>query len=845
MDHLPVVPNGTVQGLETVPYVCEKSYDGGPFLTYPIREKMFGMVTNTVNAGSDLFWDYLKRHLIPNKDFEAFCQTWLFFGLISELLGNICTSADFVRSNEAGKSRTISTSRLPALIEQWMTAVEDGSSVMTYEHVAKCLRLTHATLLAAGPEFDLNIKVCIASVGELLSHAANKIFKIGNLILYNKCPPAWYSLTEETTWAERLGKSGWCPSQTGTMTRSLPLQSLYFFASMRQTVLSGRHEVCDNQKCTAYQTDLENYTTQHVFKECRCRELGVDMSILNAVLTGGALPLLRIREAETLDELTVDIVAARPDSCYLALSHVWADGLGNPRANALPRCQLLHLSKLTQSLREQMSADEPQSELLFWCDTLCCPTAPGVGKTRVLGQMKNIYEQATCVLVLDASLRVYESKSMGPEETCARILASGWMRRLWTFQEGATSADKRRLWFQFRDQAVNVRPLWEQLVELYHSDWRRNGLISDLVYRTGTLFNFFRRDTGTDLAMVDAAFLHRSVSVSSDEPLLLGGLLGLDVASILNGSDETRMHRMWSLIPSTFHGTPKDIIFRLGPRLKEEGYRWAASSMLYNEGSNAILHTAYKEDERGTPTERGLMVRLPGYHMSFPQRPKISFSKHPSGSCDNPWNIKLDEKQFYMRGEGASWYTVCRRWPNAKGDYLSKEKIGDAMRNYTNLWVTHRENAFQNESESLYGTCLALLTRQIEESHGVKYVRSYMHIAVLRYQNTVCEMLEAAYRCARQLAESAPAENLAIVSQGGIIDVESPEYKAAFEAFRLEIDRIIANEENRLARMTARQRSVSGQDNDNLFAFYILVLFLGEYAIMGPRVPDSQQWCVD
>ena len=32
MDHLPVASTGTVEGLETVPYVCEKPYDGGPFV---------------------------------------------------------------------------------------------------------------------------------------------------------------------------------------------------------------------------------------------------------------------------------------------------------------------------------------------------------------------------------------------------------------------------------------------------------------------------------------------------------------------------------------------------------------------------------------------------------------------------------------------------------------------------------------------------------------------------------------------------------------------------------------------------------------------------------------------
>ena len=223
---------------------------------------------------------------------------------------------------------------------------------MTYEHVAKCLRLTFAIIRAAGPEFDLRIKLCIASVGELCEYATNRAFGIEDLVLDNKCPASWRTLFENAPWVERLEISGWCPSQIEIMMRSsITLQSLYFFVFMQDSISGERHGLCDNRKCVVHQTDLEHYTSQHVIRGCRCTDLHVDTSSLYAVVTTGGLPLLRIREAETLDELTVEIVVAEPDTCYLALSHVWADGLGNAKANALPRCQLLHLSKITQNLR--------------------------------------------------------------------------------------------------------------------------------------------------------------------------------------------------------------------------------------------------------------------------------------------------------------------------------------------------------------------------------------------------------------------------------------------------------------------------------------------------------------
>lgn len=833
MDHLPVASTGTVEGLETVPYVCEKPYDGGPFLTYPIREDRPEFVSDADSAGKQLLLEYGRLHSTPNKVFESFCQTWLFFGLITEIVGDICQPTDFIRRGEGSNSKFISTSRLPGLIRRWMTSVENGSSPMTYEHVTKCLWLTYLTLQAARPEFDSSVKLCIASVGELFSYATNIAFGIENPVLNNKCPAPWHLLVGKTPWIQPLGASGWCPSQIEIVTSSLSsLQTLHFYASMKAPALAGRHNMCDDLKCVAYQTNLTNYKPRHVNEECQCEEFY--MSSLNAVLSTGAIALLRIREAERLDELTVDIVASEPDSCYLALSHVWADGLGNAKANALPRCQLRRLSRLANRLRVDLDPEKPQVELLLWCDTLCCPLAPREARDRVLEQMRNIYERAKCVLVLDASLLLYESAAMRQEEICARILFSGWMRRLWTLQEGALPAPKKRLWLQFRDQALNFYPLWWQIADLFNNDWSQRGLASDLLVRMTYLIDFFHPERFASLYTVDGAFKHRSVSNPLDEPLLIGTLLGLNVASILNGSDETRMRRMWSLMPTAVHGLPKNILFRLGPRLGETGYRWAPSTMRYYESNNVVLGTAREGDDKGTPTEHGLTVRLSGYHMSFPQRPR--------GLPVNLWNTNLDENLLYMRDEEANWYLVSRRWTGADGDYLSKDRFSNVMRSRTDLWVALLETGFHARSDSIPHTRIALITTLLRETDEVKYVNSYMHISFGRQEQSLCEMFDAAYRCAQRIAESDPAQRLANVSDEEI-DMELPDYKALIDALKSEIHRVAVSGDFDVGVRLARQRS--GKDDDVLFEEVVSFMFLRRYAIIGPKTPEIQQWCVD
>ena len=57
------------------------------------------------------------------------------------------------------------------------------------------------------------------------------------------------------------------------------------------------------------------------------------------------------------------------DVCYVALSHIWADGLGNPFKNSLPLCQLNRLQNAVKNLQNH---SEPNIRgCSFWVDTLC------------------------------------------------------------------------------------------------------------------------------------------------------------------------------------------------------------------------------------------------------------------------------------------------------------------------------------------------------------------------------------------------------------------------------------------------------------------------------------------
>lgn len=110
---------------------------------------------------------------------------------------------------------------------------------------------------------------------------------------------------------------------------------------------------------------------------------------------------------------------------------VWANGLGNPAKNALPRCQLARLANLVANLPRDAETSEPYR---LWIDTLCCPVDPD-DKLISLQRIADVYRKADHVLVLDTTLTAVKYEDTHAAELLVRtFLCSPWMRRLWTLQ---------------------------------------------------------------------------------------------------------------------------------------------------------------------------------------------------------------------------------------------------------------------------------------------------------------------------------------------------------------------------------------------------------------------------
>lgn len=122
------------------------------------------------------------------------------------------------------------------------------------------------------------------------------------------------------------------------------------------------------------------------------------------------MPLLRVstKTAFNLDDIDLDIVEYQPGMAYTAISHVWSDGLGNPKYDSILECQARFLVQSIADVRKA-GRGPGDEEVFFWIDTtLLAPTGRDKNldnaKTLVLNLMLDTYQTASIVLVFSMDL---------------------------------------------------------------------------------------------------------------------------------------------------------------------------------------------------------------------------------------------------------------------------------------------------------------------------------------------------------------------------------------------------------------------------------------------------------
>ena len=462
-----------------------------------------------------------------------------------------------------------------------------------------------------------------------------------------------------------------CCTEVSRISKTMNLSPLYFVSLLKGPVSHPNDpDTCGDFRCTRQILSKEEYKTRHDI-ECagNCRILSVDQNQLQTILRQGTIPGILISQDSESGEMLLDVIAYTEGIRYVAISHIWADGMGNEQSNALPECQIRRLSHLLYNLKA--INDTP---LIVWMDTLCCPVSSEKGRSLAISFMQRTYQNSIATLVLDVSLESIDISGLHDVEILMRIAISQWQRRLWTLQEGFLS---HKVYVQFRDEAYDP---WEGVLRAGNMKerWRMPILASVVgswleISGLGDLSAVLRKAVNP-LALLSKTLNYRATSVPGDEPLCLATLVGFSesriraIFAIPKSDPEGRMKKFWEMYTTP----PPHIIFNRNPRLSNPGFRWAPKTFLqgnnslpgfWEESTSANIaaeqpwESTYDPLPQAELTKSGLSITASGFFLNV--APISSFL--PPGapmSANSDDAAEFSDQKFFFRDQEGSWFVV-------------------------------------------------------------------------------------------------------------------------------------------------------------------------------------------
>jgi Heterokaryon incompatibility protein (HET) len=626
MDHLPL-PKSSPWGHIDVPlYTCE-GYEyiySSPWDTYPARQGY---------DFSDDFYVHHSRYYPEHHKprLAAFAQSWLWFGLLSEFLHATCDPVDWTvdtTSPDAQVTRKITTKNLLHALDNWLDAIVKSNwdnqrasltridrLLRTADKEQSALSMNIFDMFDMFGAMDLLPEPLTLSIQVLLG-----TLRLARNVAFPKSSTLDLTLNPQLKLLKQwMKKDGWCPSEMTRLRQDNQVMSEYCASMLGPVQAAFDHAKCDDLNCVATQIDQSKYCTRHVSDSCICQmstDVGPEIA---RILRDGAIPVIRLNiPGNQVEVMTAEL---RPEQCYdfVAISHVWADGLGNPFQNSLPLCQLRKIQEAVNRA-EYEGHETLNHNSSFWIDTICVPVEDRFGAERSLAILKmlDIYKRANLVLILNKELEEIDS-NRSKWELCARITRTAWFRRLWTLHEGVLA---RKCMFQLADCAVEMSEIKSVDPGAKHG---MREIVDELIVqetsRPYTKMQRFKALARTErIQEIWSTVQWRVSSNRDDETICLANMLDIPLTSILvidRHQPNACVERMKAFIlqQGLF---PTESIFEAWtgsgdePRLLSDvGFRWAPSSFVFRHSSGNHLPFS----PLALADAEGLHVSLPGIRL--------------------------------------------------------------------------------------------------------------------------------------------------------------------------------------------------------------------------------------
>lgn len=312
MDHYSPISNPYRPVL--VPYLGGQ-YDGLDFAGYPSRRNWdIGRLEEGDFQGAS------------RRDAAQFLQTWLYFGLLHEVLNIPIAVTDFFRP-EGPQDYVITTAKLPGYLRRWklqLDQLQPAAREAQNERAVKGLGRSydvwrgftererdHETPNPIPPEIELSIQILATT----LEHCLIVAFGVSvRLMSWRIARNLWLT--------RRMIGDGWCPSVVEQIFNPTHLAVQYYTSLLGPPVRQLDHSTCEagDRGCNARTVDDTVYVTRHKTDFCECRFLGGNPEELSGMVGASGIPLVGVTWGDSGPSL--EFVPFQDGMKYTAISHV-------------------------------------------------------------------------------------------------------------------------------------------------------------------------------------------------------------------------------------------------------------------------------------------------------------------------------------------------------------------------------------------------------------------------------------------------------------------------------------------------------------------------------------------
>lgn len=683
MDHLPL--SGREPPI-VVPYLLpdDFAYDGGDLDSYPERQGWdFSAWRKNDRTYRDIdIKEWLQNSTRTKEKLPELLQAWLFFGQLSFALDRVVPVDDFTRLLEDDHSRVLTTVKLETYLADFASRFPDPTTDeemkrawaerrkfknrfwASMSSLAIIFETLKGTISHGDPQIHDDLEK-IQFVAGLLSDLLCSFMRLVFQIPGEQSPRnSDLGFGRSRLVIRNMRANGWCLHTMNRISMICPYTMQAYIYALGTCRTTQDHSRCTTGYCYANQAGTD-FEAQHLgCTSADCGNLKTPIDEIVKVLQEGHIPLLEVqfKGKEYRDPYLV-VRKADGKTPYVAISHVWADGLGNSKANSIPICQFNGLLRSLQEIQyiksvlEKMEAKEDGLMMPFWLDTLCIPVEDQYQNLRdfSIQKMHGIYQQAHCALVLDPDFARMTKRRTPLHEILCRVLLSGWITRLWTYQEATLPTI---LYIRVKDGIIDLHSTYNRYYQRHNEDWIRARPVADTLVLHGIslLWALMPREqdrNGPDMDYAINPELYiddllqsitwRVTSRPGDETVCFATTLGFDPGPILKIKppkmhridsrevyketqlrfQEKRMIAFLKLLPTI----PLSILFSSGPRISSmEGYRWAPRTLMQPETNffGPSLRTRHRSDHYAYlhPKEKGVVAFVPSISI-----PRIDFRK--------------------------------------------------------------------------------------------------------------------------------------------------------------------------------------------------------------------------